>query len=438
MKYNVFSKILITIAVVSILFQVFTLSVITFLMLAPLGHRSADDLVVIMKETARQWDSLPAEQRAPFVTQQWRKNRIRVSNDLSPLKPSDSLLPYLLFVELSLRGMVSPSTQLLISHDEQGDAWYWADMPVTDGVLRIGFPRDRIGVQPPFALFIVFSVGSLVILLTAVVLARRISLPLEQLSSAARNIGKGDWPEPLPERGPEEMASLTRTFNHMSQQVQQLLANRTTMLAGISHDLRTPLARMQLALAMLPEDTDRELRDGMERDMNEMNSLIAQFLEVSRGLGERHREVVDIREALGDLADDARRSGAEIHREDRGSCLRRLNRMALCRIVSNLLDNAIRYGAQSAVDIDYRCSAQGVTITIADRGPGIPEDKREAIFDPFYRLERSRNTQTGGSGLGLAIARQLAEANGWLIALTAREGGGTEAIVTLPDERGEE
>ncbi len=431
-RKSLFRRILITIGVVSILFQLFTLGIIGSLMLVPLGQRSADDLVTIMQDSARQWhQAASGTEDSAYTEHLWQEHSIRISEDSSPLKYSNSLLPYLWFVESSLHRLVSPETHLLKSQDLKGHVWYWADIAVDNGWVRVGFPESRIGVHPPFALFIVLSVGGIVILLTTVILARRISRPIEDISSAAQLIGTGVWPEPLPEQGGRELSSLAASFNAMSQKIQQLLEHRTTMLTGISHDLRTPLARMQLALAMLPEDMDEELRNSLEHDLKEMNSLIGQFLDVGRALGENPLEETDIREALQGLADDAVRGGATVEFIDSGPCRKEINRLALCRIISNLLDNALRYGAPEPILLDYTCSADELTIRISDHGPGIPEAMREAVFQPFFRLEKSRNSSTGGSGLGLAIARQLAEANGWKVKLLPREGQGTVAEVHL-------
>lgn len=428
---TLFSRILFTIAVVSVVFQLFTGWVIGQLMLVPVGQRSAADLAALMIQTAKSWQQQPATKRAHYAEEVLQSHLLRVTAPERNLPYSTSLLPYLFFIEGELRAQSGQPITLYVS--EEGDEeWFWADLPVGDEMVRLGFNRNRIGVHPPFALFLVLSVGGLVILGTAVLLARRLSRPLENLAAAAQHIGSGQWPEPLPEQGPQELAALAHSFNHMGQQVRELLANRTTLLAGISHDLRTPLSRIQLALAMLPEYTEPELVQGMQRDLEEMNRLIGQFLEISRGLGEAKLELVDVRDALQELSDNARRGGAVVHWKDVGPCRLELHKLALCRIVANLLDNAVRYGGGQPVEMEYSCHEGGLTLAILDRGPGIPEAEREAVFRPFHRLEQSRSAKTGGSGLGLAIARQLAEANQWTIELLPRLGGGTVAEVRIP------
>jgi len=428
---TLFSRILVTIAVVSVVFQLFTAWVIGQLMLLPVGQRAAADLVALMMQTAETWLQYPSAERMRYAAEVRESLLLHVGAPDQSLPYSTSLLPYLFFIERELQAKAGQPVMLRMSHMDDDD-WFWADVLVQGQPVRLGFSRSRIGVHPPFALFLVMSVGGLVILATAVLLARRLSRPLENLADAAQHIGSGQWPAPLPEEGPQELAALARSFNQMGQQVRELLANRTTLLAGISHDLRTPLARIQLALAMLPENAEPDLVQGMQRDLEEMNRLIGQFLEISRGLGDAKLEWVDVREALCELADNARRGGAQVEWRDAGPCRRELHKLALCRIVANLLENAVRYGAGQPVEMEYICGDDGLVLSIMDRGPGIPAEAREAVFRPFYRLEQSRSAQTGGSGLGLAIARQLAEANQWTIELLPRDGGGTVARVGIP------
>ncbi|MEW6646897.1 MAG: ATP-binding protein [Pseudomonadota bacterium] len=428
---TLFGRLLLTIAVVSIVFQLFTAWVIGQFMLLPVGKRSADDLAALMVQTAHNWQQRPDQERPRYAGEVWHLHLLYVGKAEQSLPYSTSLLPYVYFLEDELQTLTGQPVSLRMSREGE-DEWFWADLAVGNEGVRLGFSRSRIGVHPPIALFLVLSVGGVVILGTAVLLARRLSRPLENLAAAAQHLGSGHWPAPVPEQGPQEMAALAHSFNQMGQQVRELLANRTTLLAGISHDLRTPLARIQLALAMLPAQMEPELVQGMQRDLEEMNRLIGQFLEISRGLGEAKLEWVDVREAVRELSDNARRGGAVVTWRDTGPCRIQLHKLALCRIVANLLENAVRYGAGNPVEVEYGWDEQGLTLTIMDRGPGIPVEAREAVFRPFFRLEQSRSAQTGGSGLGLAIARQLAEANQWTIELLPRLGGGTVAQVRIP------
>jgi two-component system, OmpR family, osmolarity sensor histidine kinase EnvZ len=187
---------------------------------------------------------------------------------------------------------------------------------------------------------------------------------------------------------------------------------------------------MRLAVEMLPADAAPQLSAQLQQDIEQMNALIGALLDLSRGLGNEEKQSVDVGELLNELAEEMRRSGAAVEYRAAPPCRVVAAPLALRRILVNLLDNAVRYGDGKPVEI--RCELDGATrISILDHGPGIPAQLNEAVFQPFYRLETSRNTATGGSGLGLAIARQLAQSNGWEVELLPRPEGGTEARLTL-------
>ncbi|HEY9050479.1 MAG TPA: ATP-binding protein, partial [Gammaproteobacteria bacterium] len=313
--------------------------------------------------------------------------------------------------------------------DETGEDWYWAAIPIQQQIIYMGFPRSHINAQPPLVLILLLIVGSLATLATAAVLVRHLVTPLELLAQGAQQIGSGKRAALVPESGPDELVTLAHSFNEMAVQVQELLTNRTTLLAGISHDLRTPLARIQLALEMLPANSDSTLVNGMKGDVDQMNCLIGQFLELSRVLERGEKQEIEIRTMLDDIVSCARRGGAQIIWQPGAPCSIISNPLALRRIVVNLLENAVRYGGKEPVEVCYTCEHDDLLIKILDRGPGIPEEQLEAVFRPFYRLEQSRNTETGGTGLGLSIAQQLADINNLSIKLVSRAGGGTEAII---------
>lgn len=432
---TLFAKTITTIAVVSAGYLLFTLSVIGFFMLVPVGQQSADDLAALMIFSAENWTQQPAELRPLLEEKLVTSYRLRLNTQLEPLPEAQKLLPYYYFLESALSRRTGSVVRLRVDANGAGETWLWADIPLAAQTVRVGFPSSHVGAQPPQALLLLFTVGSLATLMTAVALVHRLTRPLERLSRAAHHIGSGEWPGPIPESGPEEIAAVIRSFNDMVVQVQELLANRTTLLAGISHDLRTPLARIQLALEMLSPQADPELIRGIRGDVEQMNCLIGQFLEVSRGLEQAEKESVDIRAMLEDLANCARRGGADIIWVPGEPCRYTINPLALRRIVVNLLENAVRYSHGKPVTLTHRCGKGGLTIHILDQGPGIPADQLEAVFRPFHRLEQSRSSATGGSGLGLSIARQLAMSYGLSIQLHNRDSGGLEAQITLPPQQ---
>jgi two-component system osmolarity sensor histidine kinase EnvZ len=234
----------------------------------------------------------------------------------------------------------------------------------------------------------------------------------------------------LPETGPRELVSLSRRFNAMAKQVSDLLTARTTLLAGVSHDLRTPLARMRLALEIMKSNPAPALIERLERDIAQMNQLIGNVLDLARGL--EHEEPVDI-----DLSDFLTEIAADFSTKQSVIAVNcATGRFALAptavhRAVGNLLQNAIRYAPSASVELNCTVAEHQCRIGILDRGPGIAADQIEAMFQPFHRLDASRSPTTGGSGLGLAIVRELARANGWEVTLSARPGGGLQAWLVL-------
>ena len=431
---TLFGRTTLVIALASFAFQLFTIAVITSFALVPLGRHATGDFAALLVETAQKWQAEPAAERPWLQERIGRLHRIQVQERPGGTHDFPRLLPYFHLLETALSSRVGQHVSHRAGAGEDGEPWYWADIPVDSATVRIGFPASRVDVQPWFAMLLILSVGTVVTLITSAWLARWLIGPLSRLAGATQRIGQGRRPEPLAEAGPAELATLAREFNRMGVQVEELLANRTTLLAGISHDLRTPLARIRLALGMLSEKPDRDLIERIMRDVDGMNELIARCLEVSRDFAEQDSAQINLCDLLAEVAGEFAHTGIEIRGRKGPDCNLRVRPLALRRILANLVDNAVRYGAGQPIDIEYRLEDGRVEICVLDRGPGIPEAEREAVFRPFHRLEPSRSSRTGGSGLGLAIVRQLANANGWSVELKEREGGGTAACVRVPLE----
>lgn len=434
---TLFGRTALVIASVSIVFQVFTLAVIFHFALVPLGRQATDDLAALMLASGRSWLDAAPQERPAVAARLAALHRLEVRETAVPTAPFAHYLPYFHLLEAALSERVGQPVELGYG-ELGGGAAYWASLPVADGAgrttrLHIGFPASRVAVQPSAALLIILLVGAAVTLLTSAWLAHWLIRPLSRLAGAARHIGKGRRPTPLAETGPTELAALARQFNRMGEEVQTLLANRTTLLAGISHDLRSPLARIRLALGMLGERPAPDLLERITRDVETMNLLIARCLEVGRDFAEQEAAELDLCELLAGIARD-HADGVEIRGCGGPDCRVRARPLALRRIVANLVDNAVRYGDSQPIDIEYETLGDAVEVRILDRGPGIPPASLEAVFQPFHRLDPSRSSRTGGSGLGLAIVRQIALANEWSVWLSPRAGGGTVAHVRLRSE----
>ena len=221
----------------------------------------------------------------------------------------------------------------------------------------------------------------------------------------------------------------------MAKEISTLLNNRTTLFAGISHDLRTPITRMQLVIEMLNEQQDPELIARLRHDLEEMTQLITDTLDLARGLRPHAAEEINLHEFINDLLTGFQYKDIHISFSSDNSCFCSVDSQALRRVLTNLIDNAVRYSEQKPVEIHCGHTANDITIQVLDQGKGIPHDQHEAVFRPFYRLEPSRNKTTGGSGLGLTIVQQLCDVNRWQIKILSRPTGGTILELTLPREK---
>jgi len=271
------------------------------------------------------------------------------------------------------------------------------------------------------------SLLALAIIVLAYAVARIASSPLQRLAAAAIELGQDLQRPPLRVNGPLEVRRAAEAFNTMQQRLQRHLGERTQMLAAITHDLQTPLTRLRLRLENVEDDN---LRERLIGDLAAMQALIREGLELARSAESvEQRVALDLDSVLHTIAEDAFEAGHKVSFEQECGAVLHLRPLAIHRLFSNLVDNAVKYG-QSA-QIYAQCTHTGqVQVRIRDHGPGLDESQREAVFTPFFRLESSRSRQTGGVGLGLTIARTLAEKEGALLQLHNHPDGGLEAVVT--------
>jgi signal transduction histidine kinase len=258
---------------------------------------------------------------------------------------------------------------------------------------------------------------------------RQATLPLERLANAAQNLSPAGDGERLQEGGPSEVANAVSAFNAMQDRIAQYMQERLQILASISHDLQTPITRMNLRVEAMGESPER---DKMIDDLGQMQHLVREGIAYARSAHGTSEPLlrVDLDAFLDSLVCDYLDTGRQVVYSGRADAAVTTRPHALRRVIANLLDNAIKYAG--AAELDLRCDDRGgALISVRDRGPGIPEAELAKVMEPFYRLEASRNRDTGGTGLGLAIAQQLADSIGATLTLRNREGGGLEAIVHL-------
>ncbi len=297
------------------------------------------------------------------------------------------------------------------------------NVQMTDGVLRIDVPRKRLYIGT-FYLFFVWLIGTAGFLFGISALFLRTQVRgITRLAVAAESFGMGRDPGPIKPEGAIEVRRAATAFNRMQERLRRFLAQRTTMLAGVSHDLRTPLTRLRLSLAMLPDIQPDELAE-MTGDIEEMEQLIATYLSFARGEGSEQASPTDVANLLEDVAAAARRAGGIISCEAHEGLTVPLRPEAMRRALTNLVENARRHA--SHVWLNAVINGRTLRITIEDDGPGIPASQRETVFRPF------ETASPGGTGLGLAIARDIVGAHGGDIFLLDRPGGGLRVVIVLP------
>ena len=276
------------------------------------------------------------------------------------------------------------------------------------------------------ALTLFVLLGTVIVL--SLVAVRWITGPLSVLATAAEKLGEDIDRPPIPEEGPTEVRRAAKAFNTMQQRLSRFLSDRNRILTAMSHDLKTPVTRMRLRTEMLE---DEALRTKFARDLEEMESMVGQTLEFMRDTSAAEPlQGVDLMALLESLHADYAEAGKPV--EIKGRIARPFSGrpLALRRCLTNLVENAIRYGERATIEVQDGESE--IVIRILDEGPGIPEPELERAFEPFYRGEASRSRETGGTGLGLGIARNIARTHGGELALRNRAGRGLEAVLSLP------
>ena len=288
--------------------------------------------------------------------------------------------------------------------------------------------------EPPPVFFSARLGWSMAVMLIAVVLISavivgKLTEPLTQLSRAAEKLGTDVQAPAIPETGPEEVRRTARAFNEMQKRIRRFVNDRTQMLGAIAHDLGTPITRLRLRAEFVE---DEELREKMLRDLDDMEQMVASTLSFIReDAASEPKETVDLGSLLARVCDDIKDTGAAVElTEIPRWVLLECRPVALRRALGNLIENAVKYGGRARVSLEME--PERVVIFIDDEGPGIPEERQEDVFQPFQRLEDSRNRETGGTGLGLAVARTIVRAHGGDIRLRNRPSGGLRVEVALP------
>jgi two-component system, OmpR family, osmolarity sensor histidine kinase EnvZ len=303
--------------------------------------------------------------------------------------------------------------------------WIWVQLP--KGVMVVRVPRSRLFSDTTY-LFIAWMVGSSVVLFVVATFFMRGEVrPIRRLAKAAESFGRGiDVPDFKPQ-GAAEVRLAARSFLQMRERIRRQIDQRTIMLAGVSHDLRTPLTRMKLQLAIA--DPDSEVAN-LASDVIEMERMVEGYLAFAAGESEEEPRPLRLSKLLTGIVEQASKNGAKIDLRVDDDPEITLRPAAMSRCLTNLLSNALRYGSE--VHVRAKVRQKRAEIIIDDDGPGIPADRREDVFRPFYRLDESRNPSTGGTGLGMTIARDVVRGHGGELTLEDSPSGGLRARIRLP------
>jgi signal transduction histidine kinase len=265
-----------------------------------------------------------------------------------------------------------------------------------------------------------FALATLLTLACIAVMIKKITKPLQLLSQASQQLGRGDVVEPIAEQGSDDITETIRAFNQMNQRVQRFGEDRARLLAALSHDLRTPITSMLLRVEMMPDNDDRDALLKTLEEMQLMSESTLSFMKQSSDT--EATQPVEVNAFLGSLSEDLVEVGYSVEFKESDSATLPCRPVSLKRALRNLIENGAKYGAHAEVSF-FTPDQSSLIIEIQDSGDGIPEEKFEQVFEPFYRLETSRNRETGGTGLGMAIARNIIRSHGGNVELSNQQAG---------------
>ncbi len=353
------------------------------------------------------------------------KLRLQIADDSDVLIPLPDSSSDLQMMKKKVREVLGGNTRF--ASERNGIEAIWVSFFIGNEEFWVALPKERI--EHPVSQILLLLGGLLLslALLGAYFIARQVVHPLRQLTQAAQQLGRGTEPLPLPEQGVQEIITVAHAFNQMSADLAANERERALVLAGISHDLRTPLARIRLAAEL---SSDNSLREGLSADVEQMDAVIQQFLDYARLDENEAPTITDVRNLVEEVAQRFSASAQSLLFDFQSAPICAVRPLLLKRALGNLLDNAVKYGG-GEIKITLRQMAGSIELSVVDRGTGIPAEQHAAVKRPFIRLQSARSDATG-SGLGLAIVERTARLHGGKFRLENGEQGGLVATLVLP------
>jgi two-component system osmolarity sensor histidine kinase EnvZ len=382
-----------------------------------------------LKTISAALESLTPEASRAFIDRLADREGIRVFpvRGDEPGRPAPDVPGLRMFRE-RIRALFGPDAEVFVRPGTPGVLW--VRLPTTRADYWVGFPRNRVDRGESDALLYWLVAGVVIAIAATALIAWRLNRPLARLAQAAEELGQGKDPPPVPESGPTEVRAVAKAFNQMKERLKDNERERTTFLAGISHDLRTPLSRLRLDVEMLGAKVEADTQKGMVADLEDMNAIIDQFIDFARSEATEPYSAVDLSQLARECAERAARTGTAITCELAEVPSLMLRPLAINRLVSNLVQNSVKHGGGEVL-VSVGGNGREVRLAVSDRGPGIRADEVERLKAPFTRRDDARSGQSG-AGLGLAIVARIAKAHGARFDLLPREGGGLVAQVTFP------
>ena len=404
-------------------------SVMAFLAWFPLLRVATADFSTVIVEDLKALSVLRPEQRTGFAELMAQEHMLHLL-DAPPAGRAKKpvFFPYLSVLENNLGSKLGQVVNIYaVSHPAVD---YFFAVGTSTGVVWLGFPHERIGTAPVLTLSAMFFFVTLAAILGAWLLTRWLVRPLEALRLGAQRLAT-DRASLIPvDSGVKELDELAEAYNALASDLRRMVEQRSALLAGIAHDLRTPMTRMELALELANVTANPARLERIADDLAQMRELIDSYVDFTAGCARRPPEQVTLGAQISSLLQAC---GAEVALNLGGAAETRLiiNRQAFERIIGNLLDNAVKHG-QPPLALRVRVLGSILRIEIENAGETLSEDECAMAFEPFTRLDVARDPQRPGSGLGLSIVRDIAAANGWRVGLTPRAGGGVIAWLELP------
>ncbi len=382
-----------------------------------------------LKTISAALESLAPEPSRAFIERLAEREGIRifpVRGD-KPGRPAPDV-PGLRMFRDRIKGLFGPEAEVFVRPGTPGVLW--VRLPTSRADYWVGFPRNRVDRGESDALLYWLFAGVAIAIAATALITWRLNRPLARLAKAAEALGQGQDPPSVPETGPTEVRAVAKAFNEMKERLKGNERERTTFLAGISHDLRTPLARLRLDVEMLGGKVEADTQKGMVADLEDMNAIIDQFIDYARSEATEPYSAVDLAQLGRECAERAARTGTQITCDLADVPPLMLRPLAISRLVANLVQNAVKHGGGQVI-LSVRGAPGEVRLAVSDRGPGIAADEIERLKEPFTRRDDARSGQSG-AGLGLAIVARIAKAHGARFDLLPREGGGLVAQVAFP------